>query len=481
MENNVDKIAEGDDLKRILEVGNQVLRNFADSTDPLCKKVKVGFIIDNCVPYSFRGDGGINFYTKRSVYEMFEDPSSEYHFFAPLYQIMDTYRIHFTLYDVLPAELDEFQKGILLKIRRPMERFYSNLMRSKAGEELFIKMQDKQFDSVTDVTFFQSNRLTQARQKFSLIQKKFMSYMIANFQKSNPQIFGGACMDVPTAELVSVGCASSNLSLRRSLSELQKKLCVDFEDEDGNWQSIALITKLEMAKWGKSIYVEMSPTMVSLVNRITAIGNYTTMNLSTTMRTRSYTTLRLYELCSQFKNSEKMMVNITDKHLRELLNCEEKFSDSCDFERYVIKPAQEELERMANEGESELYFDYTIGNKVSVPGQKRRAITNWIFFIKVVGNSFRQNLLKMNKKDKEKLCVDFYMEVITSFFPDTYIQEDYIRKFKMLDYDTQLNYVEELNFKLPNKKEKDAKEYLNSSLRSLLKTKSAKPLSFDFQ
>ena len=51
----------------------------------------------------------------------------------------------------------------------------------------------------------------------------------------------------------------------------------------------------------------------------------------------------------------------------------------------------------------------------------------------------------------------------------------------MLDYDTQLNYVEELNFKLPNKKEKDAKEYLNSSLRSLLKTKSAKPLSFDFQ
>ena len=330
-------------------------------------------------------------------------------------------------------------------------------MRSKAGEELFIKMQDKQFDSVTDVTFFQSNRLTQARQKFSLIQKKFMSYMIANFQKSNPQIFGGACMDVPTAELVSVGCASSNLSLRRSLSELQKKLCVDFEDEDGNWQSIALITKLEMAKWGKSIYVEMSPTMVSLVNRITAIGNYTTMNLSTTMRTRSYTTLRLYELCSQFKNSEKMMVNITDKHLRELLNCEEKFSDSCDFERYVIKPAQEELERMANEGESELYFDYTIGNKVSVPGQKRRAITNWIFFIKVVGNSFRQNLLKMNKKDKEKLCVDFYMEVITSFFPDTYIQEDYIRKFKMLDYDTQLNYVEELNFKLPNKKEKDAK------------------------
>lgn len=472
MENNIDKVADGEELKQVLDIAYKIIRNFADSTSPLCKKTKISLIIDNCVPYSIREDGGINLYTKRSVFELFESPDSDYHFFAPLYDEFKNHLFSFTLYDVIsPDNMTDFQKDVLYKIRRPMERYYTNYLKSKAGEELFSKMQDKDLNSVTDVTFFQSNRLTQARQKFTLIQKKFVNYMIANFQKSNPQIFGGACMDVPTAELVSVGCANSNMSLRRSLSELQKKLCVDFVDENGTWQSIALVTKLEMAKWGKSVYVELSPTMVSLVNRITALGNYTTMNLSTTMRTKSYTTLRLYELCSQYKNSDKLMVNITDTHLREILNCEDKFSDSCDFERYVIKPAQAELERMANEGESELYFNYSIGNKVSVPGQKRRSITNWIFFIKIVGNSFHQNLLKMNKSDKEKLCVDFYNEVVTSFFPESLIQDDFKRKFSSLDYSTQVGYVEELNSKLPNLKEKEAKEYLKYSLNNLLKNR----------
>ncbi len=481
MENNIDKVAEGEDLQRILSIAYQILENFADSTDPLCKKTNVNLIIDNCVPYSFREDGGINLYAKKSVFEMFESESSEYHFFAPLYQELKKYQIYFTTYDTLSEPLNEFQKKIFYNIRKPMSRHYSNYLKSKAGEELFNQMQDKELNSVTDITFFQSNRLTQARMKFTLIQKKFMSYVIANFQsKNNPQIFGGASMDVPTAELVSVGCAGNNNSLRRSLSDLQKKFCVDFVDEEGNWQSIALITKLEMAKYGKSVYVELSPTMVSLANRITALGNYTTMNLSTTMRTNKYTTLRLYELCSQYKNSQKLMVNITDKHLREILNCEDKFSDSFDFERYVIKPAQEELERMAKEGESELYFTYAIGNKVSVKGQKRRAPTNWVFFIKMVGKSFPQILLKLNKEDKEKLCDDFYTEVITSFFPETYIQDDFIRKFKLLDFETRVSYVEELNAVLPNKKEKESKEYLASSIKMLLKTKSSKPLSFDF-
>ncbi len=472
---NIAHVAEGEDLKKIQEIAYQILRNLADSTDPVCKKTKASFIIDNCVPFSFRSDGGLNLYIKRSVFEMFETDGSEYLCFAPLYKVLENYHpIYFTFYDddIKKENMTEFQRNIYYNIRRPMERFYSNYRRSKAGEELFDQMQNRDLSSVTDVTFFQSNRLTQARMKFTLIQKKFLSYVIANFQKhNNPQIFGGASMDVPTAELVNIGCANSNLSLRRSLVDLQKKLIVELIDDKGNWQSIALVTKFEIPKWGKSIYVELSPTMVSLVNRISALGNYTTMNLSTTMKTRSYTTLRLYELCSQYKNSDKLMVNITDKHLREILNCEDGYTDSCDFERYVIKPAQAELKRMADEGESELYFNYAIGNKVSVAGQKRRAITNWVFFIKVVGNTFRQNLLKMNQLDKEKLCVDFYTEVVTSFFPDSSMQTDYIRKFKSLDFEMQLNYVEELNTMLPNMKEREAKEFLGTSLKAKIKQK----------
>lgn len=471
--NNIYRVAEGEDLKKVQEIAFQFMRNFADSNDPICKKTKVKLIIENCVPYSIRPDGGVNLYTKRSIFELFESTTSEYRFFPPIYQEFSNHKFYFTLYDEIQEKnMTALQKDILLNIRNPMERFYTNYLKSKAGEELFNKMQCQDLSSVTDVTFFQSNRLTQSRQKFTLIQKKFISYIIANFQKKgNAKIFGGACMDVPTAELVNVGCAGSNLSLRRSLNDLQKKFCVEFVDENGTWTSLALVTELKMAKWGKSVYVELSPTMVSLINRISALGNYTTMNLSTTMRTQSYPTLRLYELCSQYKNSDKLMVNITDTHLREILNCEGAYTDSCDFERYVIKPAQKELENMAKMGESELYFTYAIGKKVSVQGQKRRAIQNWVFFIKVVGNTFRQNLLKLNKNDKERLCEDFYAEVISSFFTEPSVQAEFSRKFRFLDYESQLNYVEDLNEMLPKMKEREAREFLTSSISEKIKTK----------
>ena len=355
--------------------------------------------------------------------------------------------INYCMTDSLQSQVD---KDAFEAMRSYMPQLRNNVNSSILGEEFFEEVKRKKgtnFDSViarnAPSIYKQSNKLSRVKMGLTMTQKKTLNYLIWKYQNTDlfkTNLWGEVSMSVSVKELQECGCGANVKQIMTSLTNLGKDTWMEFVDEKtGKLVSASMFNRFDAEETARTVDVTFSPTMTSFVNKLATIKEYSIVDRDAQAAMRSYATSRMYELCCQFRYSEKYIFQIKDEELRRILNCEQKYSDPHDFKRYILNGAKTELEQLYNAGKSDVYFDFAEKDKRSRETDqskyKRKEVVSWVFVIKRGPTDFA--FVKNDSLEEKRKYVEMTIrEIMACYITDDALIESLIAKArKMPDKD----------------------------------------------
>lgn len=209
-----------------------------------------------------------------------------------------------------------------------------------------------------EITLAQSNALTQARYDYSAVEKRAVYFIIKEVRRQyiesnegNRDLFNDLIVNLKTSEL-----QKSDTVLRDMYAALRtlRKKDVWIED-DNKVLCVGYINYFEHKKGDSCLEVQVSkkilPYMVELASQFTAYSLTVAISLKTKY------SQRFYEYCSQFKKQKFFTITIED--LRHKFMIENKYPRHALLKEYVIEPAHNELKELFEQGQCDLYFNYS--------------------------------------------------------------------------------------------------------------------------
>lgn len=303
-------------------------------------------------------------------------------------------------------------------------------------------------------TYAQSNKLTKSgfNKTLTVVQKKLLNYLIFKSQyTSDDQTENGSkIINVSTSELKKMGCGSNQTTIKKSLVNLMKDTIMHIEH--GNQWGIYNVFRYVKGEndYDSDIKVAFSPEMTALIDRIGVSRNYTLLSIGYINKIKRYTSMRLYELCCQYRNSDSSMVYLEDDTLRIMLNCTDKYLDPHNFKKAVLDVAQKELQSMVENGELDLYFTYhdvKKGESNVNYGSKRKKIEKWAFVIHKSKNYVDGFVKHEEKNIRNKNAYDEITKIFNDYLSINKI-DSYLSAVKRFS-DAQLSsFVQELRFEV---------------------------------
>lgn len=269
-------------------------------------------------------------------------------------------------------------------------------------------------------SYAQNNKLTKSgfNKTLTVVQKKLLNYLIYKSQNSNEVNVddGSKIIHITTAELTKAGCGSNQTALKQSLIKLMKDT-VMYIEHGKSWGIYNVFRYIKRDEdYGSEINVAFSPEMTALVDRIGVSRNYTLLSINSVNQIKRYTSMRLYELCCQYRNSDSSMVYIDDKTLRIMLNCTDKYEDPHNFKKAILNVAQKDLQDMVEAGKLDLYFTFKEVKKSesnSIYGSKRKSVEQWAFVIHR-GKNYVDKFIKHDEKTiRQKNAIKEIQDIIS--------------------------------------------------------------------
>ena len=210
----------------------------------------------------------------------------------------------------------------------------------------------------TEVTLYQDNKITQSRYEFTVIEKRIIYQIINEIRRKHitpengdKNLFGNLVVTLTHAQLKTVSDDSTLVyaSIRKLISKFYEF------DDDNEWMILGIINKAKHKKkdaiWEVTVDEDMVGKFVELAK------NYTAYSLMVAMSLRSEYSQRLYEYCSQFRNAGGWKTSVKD--LRFKMKLDTKYSRYASFKKRVLDVAKKELKTMYQDGQSDLYFEYS--------------------------------------------------------------------------------------------------------------------------
>lgn len=224
-----------------------------------------------------------------------------------------------------------------------------------------------------DVTLVQDNVLTESRYNFNRIEKNCLYKIIE--QVRNEYVEGSAkenggfrnmYVHLASNVLEEIADKAHRKQAQEALVRLRKR-DIEIWKEDGSWFDCGFINWCEYNAKTDTYLVEVSyrimPYLVELAKQ------YTAYSLTIAIALKSIYSQRFYELCCQYRNRiEKDGIagfHKTQQQLREMFCLEDKYPNSNDFNKRVIKKAKDELKASYDEKQCDLYFDVNIKGRGS--------------------------------------------------------------------------------------------------------------------
>lgn len=297
-----------------------------------------------------------------------------------------------------------------------------------------------------EVTLAQANKLTQAKYNFKVVEKRAIYHIIREVRRQfieredgQKDLFQDLIVNIKTRDLT-----SSDMSLREVYSSLvslrQKSILIE---DDERILEVGYINYFEHMKNEPSLEVQVSkkilPYLVELAEQ------FTTYSLAVAISLKTKYSQRFYEFCSQFKNSGFFYITIDD--LREKLMLKNSYARYSLLKKKVIDVAQKELKGLYDEGQCDIYFNYSEERhsrsvkalKIVVvssenEGEKPK-LEDFMFFIK----SWLSSWLNTGKKPKNKAWVDKVVSHL-NLNPDL-IPKLYTRLEKMQEKSASTSYA----------------------------------------
>jgi plasmid replication initiation protein len=264
---------------------------------------------------------------------------------------------------------------------------------------------------------YQSNKITEARYDFSLVEKRCLYLIIREVRKryietdtGDKNLFDNLVLYFKPEDLEPVISGEKNNSkIYKALKSLnQKNIQVETKE---NWITMVFINYAEHKK-GSHIEIEVSRKLLPLL--VNLANNYTAYSLNVALSLKSEYSQRFYEICSQWKNAGGFKIDVEE--LKERFGISDKYKEFKDFRKRVLEPAKKELKDLFDKGECDLYFNYseikqgrkitTISFKIVVGEQKIEDIKEVYYFVAKELYSLFEVLKKPANKDFVELCLN---------------------------------------------------------------------------
>lgn len=223
--------------------------------------------------------------------------------------------------------------------------------------------------SKKNTTILQSNVLTESRYNFSRIEKNCLYKIIEKVRQEyieNPNTksveeFQDMVVHLPPSVLEDIADKAHRKQAHDALVGFRKR-DVEITWEDGSWLNTGFINWCKYSAGSDMYQVSVSgaimPYLVELARQ------YTAYSLTIAIALKSVYSQRFYELCCQYRNNVEKDgfpgFHKTQDQLRDMFFLEDKYKDNQDFNRNVIKRAEEELKAMYDKGQCDLYFAVNI-------------------------------------------------------------------------------------------------------------------------
>ncbi len=210
-----------------------------------------------------------------------------------------------------------------------------------------------------NIQIYQDNKVTQARYEFTVIEKRIIYKIIEKVRndfvlKENGQktLFGNLVVTLTDSDL-KILSNDDKTNAYESLRRLKTKF-YEFDSED-EWLILSIYNEARHTKksgiWKITVGEEMLKKFVELAER------YTSYSLVVAMSLRSEHSQRFYEYCSQFKTAGGWQISLEE--LRFKLKMEKKYVRYAAFKKYVLDKAKDELKKLYDKKECDLYFNYS--------------------------------------------------------------------------------------------------------------------------
>lgn len=251
--------------------------------------------------------------------------------------------------------------------------------------------------------YAQNNLLTRSAfsENLTVVQKKLLNYFIFKFQyKCKEDLFGESYFTVTKQELVNCGCGSNQTAIMKSLKDLMENTTMKIQYND-SWSIYNMFSSFQGSTINNEIKVRFTPEMSALINKVGVSRNYTLLSLNSINSIKRYSSMRMYELCSQYRNANSPIIYITDDDLRAMLNCKDKYLDPHDFKKRVLKDAEKELKELSEKGVIDMCFECKEAESVKMDWQfKYKKVTKWALIIKRNENFEKTYISHDGKKKK---------------------------------------------------------------------------------
>ena len=312
-----------------------------------------------------------------------------------------------------------------------------------------------------NVTLVQANALTESRYDFSKIEKNCIYKIIEKVRHdyiespTTETVEGFQNLHVTFGNEVVRDISGKDTKLGHTALVGLRKRDVEISKPNGGWLNIGFINWSEYNPTTELYTVEVSykilPYLVELARQ------YTSYSLTVAMALKSVYSQRFYELCCQYRNNVEKDgypgFHKTQEQLRQMFCLEDKYQQNQDFNRKVIKKAQEEIKAFYDSGQCDLWFDVLTKGK----GKAQ----SYDFKIYTREQSERQ---KMAFDDTRKKWTYIHSRMSATFKRD----KKYVdRTMKALDYNPDL--IEPVFHKIQKLEQQFRAEDLAKLLRWFLK------------
>ena len=218
------------------------------------------------------------------------------------------------------------------------------------------------YDSMQDMLIKQPYSITMARHQLSTGEMRIMMRILEALQPKmtysqeqkryaypyeiRKTIFGDTEIFLRAASLLPKG-SKNYANLRKALRGMVKKsISITIKHEDGEEEEIFtnIVMRATFKKRANMVSLqipkEIIPEMLGLAN------NYTKYLLNVAFNSSSTNTMKLYQYVSHWRDKKQIFWKI--ESLRHWLNIEDKYKKPYEIEKWIFKPAIEELKRQAD-------------------------------------------------------------------------------------------------------------------------------------
>lgn len=219
-----------------------------------------------------------------------------------------------------------------------------------------------------DVTLCHANVLTESRYNFNRIEKnclyKIIEQVRRDYVEGTAKANGGFQNMHVTMQpnvLEEIADRAHRKQAEAALISLRKR-DIEIRGEEDLWFNSGFINWCEYDPKAKVYRVEVSYRIMPYLVELAKC--YTAYSLTIAITLKSVYSQRFYELCCQYRNRIEndglAGFHKTQQQLREMFCLEDKYPDCYDFNKRVIKKAQDELKATYDKGQCDLYFDVYI-------------------------------------------------------------------------------------------------------------------------